>query len=223
MDHGAFTTHLIEAIGVNQTRRPFYAQRTQGRSRRISAYLIGTERLLLPWARDFDRRALRFQRRSIPILEDDLFSMAGIRPVEAPPRFSRRADAVALERVRRRLRTLRDRLRQAVPVAAFEAAAEAALEALEAVEAWEETEAAHLAMSRHIIESIGLFSVNATRYRDASAGETVPLSKRYLRLQMFGLAGCVGLDVMAQRIHGYGVGIVVNDLPSIPFGLQGRS
>lgn len=95
--------------------------------------------------------------------------------------------------------------------------------ACEVVEACEETEAAHLAMSRHIIESIGLFSVNAPHYRDASAGETVPLSKRYLRLQMLGLAGCIGLDVMAQRIHEVGVGIVVNDVPSIPFEVRWRA
>ena len=72
-------------------------------------------------------------------------------------------------------------------------------------------------MVRHLLESIGLAAVNATRFAELSAGRTRCLSRNLLLFEAKGLRTAVTLDRRAQEVHALGFGIIVNDVPSIPF------
>jgi hypothetical protein len=72
-------------------------------------------------------------------------------------------------------------------------------------------------MSRHIVESIGLGAVNALHYDRQSQGGTLKLSRDLVRLQALSLFSTTFYDRMAQRHQARGVGILVNDVPPIPF------
>lgn len=217
MTKGAFTVHLLDAIRINQQRREIYAAVTQGRSRRLSSALIWFERLCLPVSVWIDHRAKPFNAQGISIVSDDFIDMAEIAPADTPPRFTGQASADDLRQVRRNLSDLSGRLTDAMRSADFEAAAGACEWALDGIEDLEEASATHHAMSRHIVESIGLAAVNALRYHRQSQGGTLKLSRDLVRLQALSLLSTTFYDRMAQRHQARGVGILVNDVPSIPF------
>ena len=72
-------------------------------------------------------------------------------------------------------------------------------------------------MTKHLVESLGLAAMNALDYAERSGGETLKLSRTFIRFQGLGLLGSVGIDRKAQAFHQQGIGIVVNDVPPIPF------
>ena len=71
-------------------------------------------------------------------------------------------------------------------------------------------------MVRHLLESIALVADNAIRFLERSAGETRWLSRDLLVFQVKGVRMALGLDRLAQLVHSRNVGIVVNDIPTIP-------
>ncbi|MBM3266572.1 MAG: hypothetical protein FJZ01_02900 [Candidatus Sericytochromatia bacterium] len=82
-------------------------------------------------------------------------------------------------------------------------------------------------MCRHIVESLGLGAVTAISCAARSDGATVGLSRDLIAIQLLALGGAVDTDTQAQALHARGIGILVNDLPSIPFlerwaAVQGR-
>lgn len=70
-----FTRHVTESIAINQERRPFYREMSQGQSERAFRLLLTLEYLMIPSAYYFDLRALPFQKKGIPLLRDELVSM----------------------------------------------------------------------------------------------------------------------------------------------------
>lgn len=217
MPRGAFTVHLLDAIAINKQRRPIYASLTQGQSRKLSSALIWFERLCLPVSVWIDHRARPFNAQGIQIVHDDFIDMAGVVPADTRPKFTGRASKEELQLVRRNLSDLHSKLANAMRSYDFEAAAGACEWALDEIEDLERSTAAHHAMSRHIVESIGLAAVNALRYDRQSQGQTLKLSRDLVRLQALSLCSTTYYDSMAQRLHGLGVGMLVNDVPPIPF------
>lgn len=217
MRSGPFYVHLADAIAENTRRRPIYARLSRGRSTRLSHVLVFLERMLLPVAAWVDWRARPFLRRGIPIVADDFMPMHPLPPPERPPRFRGRTAEGDLARLGRAIARYGEEVRDAARRADFEAAGAVSYDVLVRVERLEEASRSHLAMMRHIIESIGLAAVNAPRWAAASGGETVPLSCGMLRIQTLGLFDPLGLDRMAQAVHERGAGIIWNDVPAIPF------
>ncbi len=217
MTEGEFYVHLADAIEINKARRRYYGKRTRGRSRRLSHSLIWFERVTLPIAVWLDWRARPFNQRGIPIVEGDFQPMTAILPAETPPRFTRTATGAEMRSVRAELAVLKRALRPTLGAGDFAGAADATLVALRFIEELEESTATHHAMSKHIVESIGIACANAIRYAEMSGGETVSLAKTFIKIQALALDSTTLFDGMAQAIHGLGVGIVVNDVPDIPF------
>lgn len=214
---GEFVKHLADAIVVNRARKPIYAALTDGRSKRLSTALIWFERGSIPLAAWTDWRAKRFNARGIPIVKDDFVSMERIRAPETPPRYRRRASDAELATLRTLVAGYAADLGRTIAASDFDAAAAASHGALLEIERLEEAWQAHLCMSRHFVESIGLCALNAPRYAAASDGATVPLSRLLLSSQRFGLRFVAGFDRMAQEIHALGAGMLLNDVPDIPF------
>ena len=77
---GGFERHIREAIDLNQHRAPLYAEASGGLSLVVSRGLIRRERALLPLARWLDRRAERYHRAGIPLMDELFVPMSGALP-----------------------------------------------------------------------------------------------------------------------------------------------
>lgn len=214
---GAFATHLHEAIAINTARRDRYARRTKGRSRWLSTLLITSERAALPLAHWMDWRARGFNARGLPIVQNDFASMAHVRPWMSPPRRKKPMTLPALFALHREVR----RFRRAVVFAAafknFTRVAKLCSDLLHELTRIEHAEHAHLAMTSHLVESIGLAAANAVDYSTDSEGQTDGLARDLVLVQCVALSAAVPIDRMAQAQHALGIGILVNDVPEIAF------
>jgi hypothetical protein len=212
-----FRDHLQAALQLNRSRRDVYDRLSGGRTRSLSNALINLELLSLPPAMLMDAWAKRFQERGIPIIQGDFVSMEEVRSPFAPPRWRGVASDAEAEQVQAWLDAYRKELGKALDDNDFEGLAQATHSLLGRLEQAEHEHQTHWAMTKHLIESLGLATMNAIDYSDASGGETRRLSRAFIRLQSMGLLGSVALDRKAQDLHRQGFGILVNDIPDIPF------
>ena len=218
-----FAHHLREAMKVNGERRSVYSEITEGKSRRLSGLLIASERLLLPTAMFYDARAARFNRQGIAVVAGDFVPMEGLPAATTPPVYSERAPQEEIEDVRRDLKGLRRSVRRHARTHNYAAVGEDCARALAMLSAREERLGAHFAMVVHLVESLGFAAANAPRWAAESDDATLGLSRSLVRLQAMPLANGLVFDVMAQGLHGMGCGILVNDVPAIPFPAQHAS
>lgn len=212
-----FAQHLKDAIALNRSRRDVYDRLSGGESRALSNRVILLEQLTLPAAHALDLWAKRYQKQGIPVMQEDFVPMQDVRSPFAPPRFRGVASASEAAAVDARLDAYRKTLSQALNRNDFTAIAEASYALLEALEATETETRTHWAMTKHLVESLGLAAMNAIGHAERSGGETQRLSRTLIRFQSLGLMGSVSIDRKAQAFHQRGIGIVVNDVPSIPF------
>ena len=212
-----FHKHLQDAIRINRQRRPTYDRMAGRPARRASDLLILTEYICLPFALRFDRRGKRFNEAGIPIIQDDFVSMEEIGDAHDPPTYANHAGRSEFEAVSAELKEYTRCLRDSARTLDFQQAARDTARMLTAVAERETRCEAHFAMVRHLLESIGLAAVNAIRFAELSAGRTRLLSRDLLMFETRGVRAAVALDRRAQAVHALGVGIIVNDVPSIPF------
>jgi hypothetical protein len=221
MPSGPFYVHLADAIVINRQRKGLYAEITGGRSRGLSNLLIWFERLTLPYALFIDRWARRYNRRGIPIVDGDLMSMELIREPTAPPTHRGRMSREEMTALRRSLGELKRSIARPIKRSEFDGVARRCYAFLTDTEQRELAQGYHLAMTRHFVESVGLAATNAIDYAEQSSGETNRLARTFLRIQCipFGMPilspAC--FDYRAQAVHAEGVGILLNDVPEIPF------
>ncbi len=212
-----FAQHLEEAIQLNRSRRDVYDRLSGGRTRSLSNQLILLEQLTLPFAYVLDRWATRFQERGLPVLKEDFVSMQDVRSPFAPPRWRGVASAQETERIQDWLDGYRKTLGEALGRNDFAAIAQASHDLLGRLEDAEQGQQVHWAMTKHLVESLGLAAMNALDYAERSGGDTLRLSRTFIRFQALGLLGATSVDRKAQGFHRQGIGIVVNDIPEIPF------
>jgi hypothetical protein len=212
-----FSQHVQEAIELNRARLGFYAQRTNGRSRALSLRMLTIETSVLPVARALDLWARPFNRQGIPILVDDFVCMSKVPTADTPPRYRGQASPAVAAHYRRLLKAYRRQVRPYVRAKDFAGAAGTTAHFLRALQDLERRGGCHFAMACHILESIGLAARNAEKYRLASHGRTDRLARVFLEAQLLGLPAFAHLDLPAQTFHAQGFGILVNELPPIPF------
>lgn len=77
-------------------------------------------------------------------------------------------------------------------------------------------------MTVHMLDSVGYTSLHAAKYQAASHGKTDNLARQFLTIQILPLQECLPTDEKAQKIHKPGAGVIVNDVPDIPYpaGMQ---
>ncbi len=222
-DVAGFTHHLQDAIQSNQARREYYARVSGGASRALSNHLIRLERLTLPFAWYFDARADRFNRQGLAVVDGDFVSMQAVRPPETPPTHRKVAGQADIKRLDAWLDTYRADLSKALDTRDFGRIAELTDTLLSRIEGLEASADAHFAMTKHVAESVGYAAMHALDYHQQSGGKTDDLTARFVQLQAFGLTGTIGIDRRAQELHRQGIGIIVNDLPHIPFQAEWRA
>ncbi len=212
-----FADHLSAAIALNRKRRDVYDRLSGGASRSLSNTLIALEFASLPAAHALDLWAKRFQAQGISVLKDDFVSMQNVPSPFAPPRWKEVASDQDASQVEKWLGDYRKRISTALDENDFSGIAQASYDLLSRLEGAESESRTHWAMSKHLVESLGLSAMNAISYADQSGGETLRLSRAIIRYQSLGLMGAVGIDRQAQTLHQRGIGILVNDIPQIPF------
>ncbi|MBH24590.1 MAG: hypothetical protein CMH57_09090 [Myxococcales bacterium] len=212
-----FTLHMREAIALNRARAPLYAERTHGASRWLSRMLVASEIACLPLARYFDHAARPFNAAGVGVVADDFVSMSLAGDPTRPPRYTGRAERRQVKALRRDVATYTRDARRLLRQGDFRGVARLTATAIEGVEAHEARCGAHFAMTIHLMESVGRAAANAPRHMDASGGASEGLSRRLVGVQLWCVSSGVPLDRRAQRSHALGVGILVNDVPPIPF------
>lgn len=209
--------HVWEAIRLNVARGRGYAAITAGESRPLTRRLVLLELLCLVPLAWFDWRARKFQRRGIPIIAADFTSMTRVNPADAPIRFQGIASEGVWRKLAAELREFRAAADRAVVGAGFREVARLTSARLHSVEQREEELQCLFPMTRHLLESVGIFACHAVEYAAQSGGDTVALSKSFLRFHLRGVGLGIDLDRRAQACHALGAGIIENDVPAIPF------
>lgn len=213
---GHFSKHLKDAIRINQQRQPYYADLTAGRSRWLSRWMVLSEYLCLPLAYYFDRKAAPFNARGIGIVEKDFIDMSEIQPVHTPPPLTGVAGDTTLGRVKSALKAYKGESQLALRAGDYQAVCTATAATLTWLGVEERQCGASFAMSRHLLESIGFAAVHASGYITADPS-CAPLARQLTGVQL-GLADAgIFTDRLAQKCHSLGAGIIINDVPHIPF------
>lgn len=207
---GPFEAHLREAIALNRARAPEYAARSHGASRIISRRLINAERMLLPVARWYDRRAAPYHRAGVPLLDALFVSMQTAAADDPLP-----ADNGVLDVPAPDPRRLRRRIREAFRAGSFETAASALATELSLLgDRRVNCMVRHLLESAHRLTLLAPVGIAASQARGLKSPEW--LLATLLRLHLLGLGRAAALDTRARPLQAKGIGILANDLPVVP-------
>ena len=209
-----FEQHLKDAISIYQERTLQYGAITGNRSKGIFNHLIIAEKMLLPVARFYDFRAIPFIDKGIPIILNDFVSMEGNKGFEYPFSPSSPITSTMEESAQATIDEL-----LSVEKSNLMSIALASFIALNEIKQLEETNNDHFSMTKHLLESLGFGSLHAIYYQCQSNGETHRLASDFAKSQLLAvrIGGSIGLDRKANIYHQEGIGILVNDLPEIPF------
>ncbi|MFT7624476.1 MAG: hypothetical protein ACI9WU_003664 [Myxococcota bacterium] len=210
------TRHLWDALCLNIRRAPGYAARSRGRSLPLSLMLVVTEAIVLPTALVFDWLGRRFQRQGVPVVCGDFIAMSEVAEATVQPTGGR-ADARAFAQLTGLLAGWEAAVRRRMLIRDFAEVAELTSGILARLDALETESGGVFAMTRHVLESVGYAAKNALDYVEATTGRSAHLSKVLVAYQVFGVALAPKFDRLAQVCHERGAGIIVNDVPAIPF------
>lgn len=205
--------HLRDAIDLYSERQYLYSAQTSGLSDSLFKKLIGTEKLALVIAKYFDIRAYSYQQKGIAIISADFVSMDDNAGYGAPIK----ATLPLNENIVNEVEAL---LAEFEPISdEFSPLAQQCHDVIVAINVLEEGHAIYLPMTKHLLESIGYAALHAPDYNEKSNGETLALSRDFINVQIASLSISkpMAYDVAANAFHQQGVGILVNDLPHIPF------
>lgn len=212
-----FSGHVKEAIKVNRERAKFYADLSNGKTKGLSKLYTSMEYALLPVSAIFDRWGRRLSQQGIPVLANDFVPMSAIKPAATKPINTRALDRDGRKAFRKLLDAFQSRVFAVASRKDFLQVQMAAIEALTGLRQLEARYACNLALSVHFVESIGLAGRNADNLSRSFAGRPDNFYRAFIVAQNAGVKMFSLIDLKAQPFHGQGVGIIVNDLPAIPF------
>ena len=150
-------------------------------------------------------------------MKDDFVSMRKIKPIETPPVYRKRTPKRELDFLKLILESYKKSIITSNKKYDFEVICKSSEEMLLKIEDVEKKTSSHITMTKHIVESIGYIALNSINYSKQSDGKTDRLAGRILKHHIYSIFYTLLIDTSAQKIHEKGVGIVVNDVPSIPF------
>lgn len=205
--------HLIDAIELYSERQAIYRQQTDGRSDALFSKLIASETLSLGLARYFDARAFAFHKQGILIVEADFVAMHNNAGFGTPIHIAKTLDKSLQVQVSAQIANF-SLVRNDIDTTVHQC-----LKTLEWMDAFERRHNVYLPMTKHIIESIGFVALHAPTYMEQSSGATHSLSRDLINTQILALRHVdpLGYDIAANLLHQEGIGILINDLPHIPF------
>lgn len=211
---GGFESHIQEAIDIYEVRSKQYSILTGGESDKIFNTLIFMEKAMLPVARAIDYQAKKFNDDGIMVVTNDFVPMTlkytAFDYIHPSNGFNDSTEHLS--------KSWMSKLRTHINSSDFKAIAYDAQQALNAIDLHEQEFNVHLPMLKHLVESIGYGALHAYGYACESNNQTTALSKRLLSVQLLVLNDMVWkFDQQANVFHQQGIGVLVNDLPPIPF------
>ncbi len=216
---GPFSQHVIEAINVNKLRAKYYADRSKGQTQKLSNLYAALETVILPMAAIFDRWAQKLCQKGIPVMKNDFVSMEDLPTPDTCPARMGRLNQAGLNDYRQALKAFRKSAYTAAYRKDFISLQIHAISALHKLKALQQIHHCNLTLTIHLIESIGLAARNADQLKQQhkSHKEIDAFYRAFILSQIFGTRMFAGIDLQAQYFHQAGIGIIVNDLPRIPF------
>jgi hypothetical protein len=215
-DESCLSNHLLNAMSLNQSRKPLYSKLTGGRSEPVSDQLLLFESVGLVPAFYYDFLASPFQKAGIPILCQELISMGTVRNFSASDALGTNAlSAESFEAIDSG--AIEAEIRGAYRAGGFEAVAgatEARLQKLQSVPQYH-------CLIRHFLSSI-LRTANLAPLHESQANAVgygqspEALSWSFIELQLLGLDELEEIDELAAPIQAQGVPILCQDVPVIP-------
>jgi hypothetical protein len=156
-------------------------------------------------------------RRGIPIVAADFVPMSITPAAATPPRLRGQATEAQWDELEALLGAFKRDVKAALEANAFERIADQSCALLHEVDAREAAWGCALAMTRHTVEQVGWAALDAVTWSRLSHGETDGLARLFIRGLRLGITAAPPLDQRAQAAHARGAGIIVNDVPEIPF------
>ena len=205
--------HLIEAIWINFVRSFFYAYHSRGYSLPLSWFLIFAELVSIPTSILMDVWFLIVTGRSL----DEIFvPMHNIKSVSTPPLYTRKMPRELYQEFHRRFYQYFGQSWRRMRNAQFVEMVHETKALLEQVHAAEASVQCHMEMSRHLLESVGLTLFRASvEKREKGRGRL--FFSFLIAAHLICIVPCIYIDAWATKIHHRGLGILVNDVPPIPF------
>jgi len=217
---GKFQNHFKEAIIVNKERKKFYSNQTKGKSKKLSNILLFFSYFLLPITIFIDKKALKFNKLGIPIIENDFVSLENIKPKTSPPLYQSELKLSDLKIFLKSLKKFKNQINYEIKKNNFIEICRLISKIILNINEFENEKKIHLALYKHIYESIGFAAHNAIEYSKFNNNDALKLSKKLIKIQLLGLILSPYIDKIANKLHQTGCGILVNDIPDIPFPVK---
>lgn len=211
-----FYHHIQEAISINRKRKKQYAKASNGQTRLLSSLLINSERLTIPVAKYYDKKGAPFNDKGIMIVKHDFVDMD-------IPAFDQHVvhQSVWNSRIQREINGLSKDFISLIPKRIIyhkelEFLLTEGRRFYEQIKLMEDGYDVHLAMTKHMVESITYMAKNGIRYSEESNGATISLSASLIWWHKVAVKNSIWMDRMGNRFHQQNIGILVNDMPVIP-------
>lgn len=215
MSTKGFYTHIQDAIIINTIRKVAYAKLSGGKTKGLSNALIISERLTLPIAKYYDRKGKIFNDQGIMIVQDDFVDM-NISP------FDRKVmhQSPWTDKVGKQIKSLLQEFLSTIPKKyesneALKTVLDNGRYLHQSIEALEKEQDVHIAMTKHILESICFISKNGLKFSEQSQGSTRTLTRALIKLHQLALKNSLWMDKWGNKFHQQNIGILVNDMPTI--------
>ena len=208
-----FYKHVCEAIFINRNRSKLYSSISNGKTRKLSRLLILSEYLTLPIALYFDYIGKKYNKLGIPIVKNDFAPMK----INAWDKKPLRNSNMAKKHKKELKSILKNGIRKIQKsINSLLKAYQENLDLLDIIREYEKQNNLHLAMIKHISESMALILKNGIQYSLQSNGKTEKLSISMFHIHLFALNRAIIIDSIANKFHQNRIGIIVNDMPDIP-------
>jgi len=217
MQMSGFREHFREARLVNRERRKLYAGLTKNKSRFVSNILIFSEFLLYPVACYFDIRAKKFNKIGIPIVSNDFVPLGNLPSFTEKPTYRNILSKNDLVEISKKMKRLRKDARADLKFFRFYEVNKLITGSIAEIESIETGKGVHIAMLKHILESAAYAAKNAFEYSKLNNNKLNRFAAHFINTQLIGTILSPQIDREANRIQQIGCGIVVNDLPEIPY------
>ena len=209
---GEMVTHMRDAIRINKARLPMYSEISNRESERVSKALIRFEQVAIPGAWTIDKLALSFQKKGIPIAQEEFISMEHIpefldqHPDEPEPLDTfKPIDGWAMSK----------RLRAEYEKYGFDGVSRQAFIEMAGIKS-----KTYHHLIRHMLESIRRLCLLAPKHeklaKSLGAGSTKNISWMMLESHLITLVECARIDKIAAPLQARRIPIIRNDIPHIP-------
>ncbi|MBF0410173.1 MAG: hypothetical protein HQM10_22705 [Candidatus Riflebacteria bacterium] len=219
---GALYQHLVDALELHEKRIPYYSKKTGGLSDPVFKKLSAIQRANLPVARYIDMKALPFQKEGIPIISGDILPM-NCKPMETPSLYHGTISKEDAESYRKKMIVFQRKCASDLNKHEYLKIAEKAYNMLQETREFEKSRKVHFAMTIHMLQSLGYSSMRSAKYYEMSNGRTSDVSRMYLSIQVIPLQEAISTDINSHPSHAKGAGIMINDVPEIPFESEWES